>query len=151
MSSFGIAGSPPESPAADARLQEMAGCYRRLLELLGEDPERPGLRKTPLRAAKAMRFFTQGYGVRLPEVVNEAIFEENCRELVVVRDINVFSLCEHHLVPFLGKVHVAYLPDGRVLGLSKLARIAEMFSRCVFGASGGDVCGGTGVGLHEVR
>jgi len=96
---------------------------------VGEHPEREGLEKTPERAAKALLYFTQGYETDLKEIINGAIFPVGTDEMVVVRDIDIYSLCEHHMVPFFGKVHIGYIPKGKVLGLSKLARVAEMFSR----------------------
>jgi GTP cyclohydrolase I len=102
---------------------------RRQLALLGEDPEREGLLKTPERVAKAMGFLTRGYGERLDDVVGDAIFAEEHRNMVMVRDIELYSLCEHHLLPFFGKAHVAYIPDGRIVGLSKLPRIVDHFAR----------------------
>ncbi|CAJ0582603.1 unnamed protein product, partial [Mesorhabditis spiculigera] len=110
-------------------VQQMANCYRTILSQVGEDVERQGLLKTPERAAKAMMTFTQGYEQNLDELLNEAIFDEDHDEVVIVKDIDMFSLCEHHLVPFMGRVHIAYLPNKRVLGLSKLARVVDMFSR----------------------
>lgn len=97
---------------------------------MGEDPDREGLRSTPVRAAKALQFFTQGYCQTVEDVVGEGIFQEETEsDMVIVRNIDIHSLCEHHMVPFSGKVHIAYIPDGKVLGLSKLARIANVYSR----------------------
>lgn len=107
----------------------MSRSYRMLLSNLGEDPERQGLLKTPERAAKAMLFFTKGYDQSLEEALNGAVFDEDHDEMVVVKDIEMFSMCEHHLVPFYGKVSIGYLPCKKILGLSKLARIVEIFSR----------------------
>ena len=101
----------------------------RTIEELGEDPEREGLLRTPERVAKSLRFLTQGYRQDPRQILNEAVFEESYDEMVVVRDIDFYSLCEHHMLPFFGRAHVAYVPDGRVVGLSKLARLVEMFSR----------------------
>lgn len=100
-----------------------------LLVEIGEDPEREGLIKTPHRVAKAWRFIAKGYEQKLEEVLNDAIFEDKCSEMVVVRDIEFFSMCEHHMLPFFGKAHVAYIPRGKVIGLSKIPRILEMYSR----------------------
>lgn len=116
-------------PTREALIPEMAQAYRSLLSSLGENPDREGLLKTPERAAKAMMFFTKGYDQSLEEILNDAIFDENHDEMVVVKDIEMFSMCEHHLVPFFGKVSIGYLPSGKVLGLSKLARIVEVYSR----------------------
>ncbi|XP_034936717.1 saccharopine dehydrogenase-like oxidoreductase [Chelonus insularis] len=116
-------------PTKEALLPEMSKSYRRLLRSLGEDPDRQGLLKTPERAAKAMLFFTKGYDQSLDDVINDAVFDEDHDEMVVVKDIEMFSMCEHHLVPFYGKVSIGYLPCKKILGLSKLARIVEIFSR----------------------
>lgn len=121
----------PRSPLLnrEATLPAMTASYRSLLADLGENPERQGLLKTPERAAKALLFFTKGYEQTIEDVLNGAIFDENHDEMVVVKDIEMFSMCEHHLVPFIGKVSIGYLPNGKVLGLSKLARIVEIYSR----------------------
>ncbi|XP_037954517.1 GTP cyclohydrolase 1 isoform X2 [Teleopsis dalmanni] len=116
-------------PTREALLPDMARSYRLLLGGLGENPDRQGLLKTPERAAKAMLFFTKGYDQSLEDVLNGAVFDEDHDEMVVVKDIEMFSMCEHHLVPFYGKVSIGYLPCNKILGLSKLARIVEIFSR----------------------
>ena len=109
--------------------EEMIEAVRTLLLGVGEDPEREGLLKTPKRVAEALRFLTSGYTQSLEELLNGAIFDEGHNEMVLVRDISVFSMCEHHMLPFMGRVHVAYIPNQKVVGLSKLARIVEMYSR----------------------
>ncbi|CAF0995626.1 unnamed protein product [Adineta ricciae] len=111
------------------RLKSMTSFYKDILISVGEDPSREGLLKTPKRAAEAMLFFTKGYEQCIGDVVNNAIFEEDCEDMVIVKDIDIFSLCEHHLVPFFGKVAVGYLPKNKVIGLSKIARIVEVYSR----------------------
>ena len=107
----------------------LAEHYREILSGVGENPEREGLLDTPKRAAKAMQYLCNGYTLSLEEVVNGALFESDNDEMVVVRDIELYSLCEHHMLPFIGKAHVAYIPTGRVLGLSKVARVVDMFAR----------------------
>jgi len=107
----------------------LAGYYHSILEELGEDPSREGLLKTPARAAKAMRFFTQGYSQTVEELLNGAVFQEDNNQMVVLRDIEFYSQCEHHLVPFFGKCHIAYIPNGKIVGVSKMARIVDMFAR----------------------
>ncbi|MDI5934081.1 GTP cyclohydrolase I FolE [Halomonas sp. M4R5S39] len=109
--------------------EELANHYRQIILELGEDPEREGLRDTPKRAAKAMQFLNHGYNQSLEEIVNGAVFESETDEMVLVKDIELYSMCEHHLLPFIGKCHIAYLPKGRVLGLSKFARIVDMYAR----------------------
>ena len=107
----------------------MQKAFKTIIEQIGEDPDREGLVDTPKRAAKAMEFMTRGYSQTLGQVVNEALFDSDTSEMVVVQDIELYSMCEHHILPFIGKCHVAYMPTGKVLGLSKVARIVEMFAR----------------------
>ncbi len=113
----------------DGAQHPLAAAYRELLLGIGEAPDREGLRDTPGRAARALEFLTRGYRQRVDDVVNDALFETELDEIVLVKDIELYSLCEHHLLPFIGKCHVGYLPQGRVLGLSKVARIVDMFAR----------------------
>ena len=117
------------TPIITSDYQESVESYRQLILSTGEDLERPGLEETPLRAAKAFSHLTQGYHQNLDEVVNDALFPSNNRELVLVQNIEFYSLCEHHMLPFHGVAHVGYLPNGQVLGLSKFARIVDMFAR----------------------
>lgn len=109
--------------------EEMRQAVRTLLLGLGEDPDREGLRDTPKRVVKALKFLTSGYNQSLDELLNGAVFHENANEMVLVRDIDLFSSCEHHILPIIGRAHVAYIPDGKVIGLSKIARICEMYGR----------------------
>jgi len=119
----------PEGAADEPDLAPAAAAVRVLLEQVGEDPEREGLERTPMRVAKALRYLTSGYRMDAREILNGALFEVCYDEMVIVKDIEVFSLCEHHLLPFYGKAHVAYLPDKRVIGLSKIPRVVDMFAR----------------------
>jgi GTP cyclohydrolase IA len=109
--------------------QEMIQAVRTLLLGLGENPDREGLKDTPKRVVKALKFLTSGYEQSLDELLNGAIFEENAHEMVLIRDIDLFSSCEHHILPIIGRAHIAYIPNGKVIGLSKLARICEMYAR----------------------
>ena len=109
-------------------LEELAAHYKGILELLGEDTEREGLQKTPLRVAKAMQILTRGYEQDANKVLTDALFEEKYNQMVIVKDIDFFSLCEHHMLPFYGKVHVAYIPNGYITGLSKIARVVDIYS-----------------------
>jgi GTP cyclohydrolase I len=110
-------------------IDEMASMYKRILRLIGEDPEREGLLRTPVRVAKALHFLTLGYNQNPCEILNSAKFKEDYRQMVIVKDIDIYSMCEHHMLPFFGKAHIAYIPDGYITGLSKIARVAEAFSR----------------------
>ena len=107
----------------------IADRYYEIIKLLGEDPDREGLKNTPVRVAKAMQFLTQGYNQNPVEILNSAKFNEDYQHMVLVKDIDIYSMCEHHMLPFFGKAHVAYIPDHQITGLSKLARVVEAFSR----------------------
>ena len=111
------------------RIEKLSYHYREILSLLGEDPTREGLLKTPERVAKAMAFITKGYAQDPVQIVTSAIFREEYKQMVLVKDIELFSLCEHHLIPFVGKAHVAYIPNGYITGLSKIARVVECYAR----------------------
>lgn len=110
-------------------LIKVADNVKTIIEEIGEDPARQGLLKTPERVAKAYEFLTQGYGQDVKQVINGAVFEEEYDEMVIVKDIDFYSLCEHHMLPFFGKAHIAYIPDGKILGLSKLPRVVDVFAR----------------------
>jgi GTP cyclohydrolase I len=111
------------------QLEKVEDVFENLLDAIGEDRQRQGLLKTPARAARALEFLTQGYRQSVEEVVNGAIFDSDASEIVMVKDIELYSMCEHHLLPFIGRAHVAYIPNGRVIGLSKVARIVDVFAR----------------------
>jgi GTP cyclohydrolase I len=119
-------GRPVETREGELRYRELV---REQLQALGEDPARDGLRRTPERVEKAMQWLTRGYDLSVEEVIRGAIFDENHHNMVIVKDIEMYSLCEHHLLPFFGKVHVAYIPNGRIVGLSKIPRVVEVFAR----------------------
>jgi|TARA_B100001059_G_scaffold128934_1_gene128814 GTP cyclohydrolase I len=110
-------------------IDSLKGHYSKVLELIGEDPSREGLLKTPERVAKAMQFLTQGYDVEATDILKSAMFSEDYSQMVLVKEIEFYSLCEHHLLPFFGKAHIAYIPDGHIVGLSKLPRVVDAFSR----------------------
>ena len=112
-----------------AKLARMEESFLNLLEAIGEDPQREGLLRTPTRAARAFEFLTNGYRQDLDEIVNDAIFSSEASEIILVKDIELYSMCEHHLLPFIGRAHVAYIPNGKVIGLSKIARIVDVFAR----------------------
>jgi GTP cyclohydrolase I len=115
-----------EEPGESAEFEKLV---RREIEMLGEDPEREGLARTPARVSKSLRFLTQGYNHTAAEVVGEGVFKEDHDNMIMVRDIELYSLCEHHMLPFFGKAHVAYIPNGKIVGLSKIPRIVDVFAR----------------------
>ena len=110
-------------------IEELSTMYYRILGLIGEDPDREGLKGTPVRVAKALNFLTQGYKQKPAEILKSAMFKEEYRQMVIVKDIDLYSMCEHHMLPFFGKAHVAYIPNGYITGLSKIARVVEAYSR----------------------
>jgi GTP cyclohydrolase I len=110
-------------------IKELSAIYYKVLKLLGEDPDREGLKKTPERVAKALHFLTKGYDQDACKIINSAKFKEDYRQMVLVKDIDLYSMCEHHMLPFFGKAHIAYIPNGYITGLSKIARVVEAFSR----------------------
>jgi GTP cyclohydrolase IA len=123
-------GAPRGQTAPEAETEtEFQGLVRRMLGELGENPERNGLLRTPERVEKSMRWLTRGYGLSVQDAVGNAVFDEDHHNMVLVKDIEMYSMCEHHLLPFFGKVHVAYIPNGKIVGLSKLPRIVEIFAR----------------------
>jgi GTP cyclohydrolase I len=111
------------------KINRLSQHYKEILNLIGEDPGREGLAKTPERVAKSIQYLTHGYDIDPVEILNSAKFKEDYREMVIVKDIEIFSMCEHHMIPFIGKAHVAYIPDGYITGLSKLARVVEAYAR----------------------
>jgi GTP cyclohydrolase I len=122
---------PPTDPddASDPRAIQLEDVVRRQLALIGEDPQRDGLLRTPERVARSLAWLTRGYAESVEEVIGDAVFDEAHESMVMVRDIEVYSMCEHHMLPFFGRAHIAYIPDGRIIGLSKLPRIVEVFAR----------------------
>lgn len=110
-------------------IEELSAIYYRVLELIGEDPTREGLVRTPSRVAKAMNFLTNGYNMNAEEILKSAMFKEEYKQMVIVKDIDLYSMCEHHMLPFYGKAHVAYIPNDRIIGISKLARLVDMYAR----------------------
>ena len=118
----------PENESFREGLDELAAHYKKTIELLGEDPEREGLLKTPMRVAKAMQVLTRGYGMDAHKILTDALFKEDYNQMVIVKNIDFFSLCEHHMLPFYGKAHVAYIPNGYITGLSKIARVVDIYS-----------------------
>ncbi|MGH7514397.1 MAG: GTP cyclohydrolase I FolE [Gemmatimonadales bacterium] len=122
-------GSESTRAGGELRLEPFAAQIRQVLAAIGEDPEREGLVKTPERVESSLRFLTQGYHMTVAEVIGDAVFAEQHQSMIMVRDIELYSLCEHHLLPFFGRAHVAYIPNGKILGLSKVARIVDVFAR----------------------
>ena len=127
--------SPPKKTYSKIEVfEEEAGIqlqknYKEIITAIGEDPDREGLQKTPERLAKAMQFLTQGYGQNAETIIRSAMFREECSEMVIVKDIEIYSMCEHHMLPFFGRAHVAYIPNGNIVGLSKIARVVDIYAR----------------------
>ena len=113
----------------DDELEKMAKNNKEILKLIGEDPNREGLEKTPMRVAKALQFMTQGYKISAKKILDSARFKESVSEMVIVKDIELYSMCEHHMLPFFGKAHIAYIPNGYIVGLSKIARVVDVYAR----------------------
>ena len=113
----------------DDELEKMAKNNKEILKLIGEDPDREGLAKTPMRIAKAVQFMTQGYKMNAKKILDSARFKESVSEMVIVKDIELYSMCEHHMLPFFGKAHIAYIPNGYIVGLSKIARVVDVYAR----------------------
>lgn len=124
-----LSGAATEVPPVDLSAVDYTSLVAEMIRRLGDDPLREGLLKTPERVEKAMRFLTSGYQMTPEEVIGDALFEEHHHNMVLVKNIEMYSMCEHHMLPFFGKVHIAYIPDGRIMGLSKAARLVEVFSR----------------------
>jgi GTP cyclohydrolase I len=120
---------PPRAKIDTRNLELLEKAYHTLLEAIGEDVDRQGLQRTPIRAARALEFLTQGYRQNLDDIINDAVFDSDASEIILVKDIELYSLCEHHLLPFIGRAHVAYIPNGKVIGLSKVARIVDVYAR----------------------
>ena len=125
----GVAALDPDELDGGEHMAEFEELIRRQLTMIGEDPDREGLLKTPSRVAKSLSWLTRGYELTAKEVIGDALFEESHENMVMVRDIEMYSMCEHHMLPFFGKVHVAYIPNGRIVGLSKLPRVVDVFAR----------------------
>lgn len=122
-------GYQKEDRYNDDSIKEIAGQYHKILKAIGEDPEREGLLKTPERVAKALQFLTHGYELDANEILKSAMFKEDYSQMVIVKDIEVYSMCEHHMLPFFGKAHIAYIPNGHIVGLSKIPRVVDVFAR----------------------
>jgi GTP cyclohydrolase I len=129
MSALALRSVRTRTTESEEAVAEHEALVRRQLELLGEDPEREGIRRTPERVAKSLAWLTRGYALHVADVVGKALFAEEHRQMVMIRDVDFYSLCEHHMLPFYGKAHIAYVPNGRVVGLSKLPRIVEVYAR----------------------